>query len=234
MSSIRTWAVAGGVALLLMAALAGFGNFAAIEGLVTWGDAEKTARDIAGSEGLFRAGVASLFLVIVLDVVVACALYRVFAPVDRTVSLLAAAFRLVYTAVFMVALGSLLDALRHVDQALLHLEAFDDLWKAGLGLFGVHLLLLGYLTFRSSQFPGWLGILLAIAGLGYLIDSLGVFFGYDLAVSIYTFLGELLLAIWLLIRARHLEVNPRFRPMTGTTAEPARGGDATATGPIRR
>lgn len=234
MSSLRTWAVAGGVALLLMAVLAGFGNFAAIEGLVTWGDAEQTARDIAGSEGLFRAGVASLFLVIVLDVVVACALYRVFAPVDRTVSLLAAAFRLVYTAVFMVALGSLLDALRHVDQALLHLEAFDDLWKAGLGLFGVHLLLLGYLTFRSSQFPGWLGILLAIAGLGYLADSLGAFFGYDLAVSTYTFLGELLLAIWLLIRARHLEANPRVRPMTGSSAEPARGGDATATGPIRR
>jgi hypothetical protein len=207
-SSIRAWAVAGGVGLLLMAALAGFGNFAAIEGLVTWGDAEKTAQDIGASEGLFRAGVASMFLVVLLDVVVACALYRVFTPVDRTMSLLAAAFRLIYSAIFMVALGSLLDALRHLDQALLYVAAFDDLWKAGLGLFGVHLLLLGYLTFRSSYFPSWLGILLAIAGLGYLTDSLGVFFGQDLEVSLYTFLGELLLAVWLLIRARQLEVNP--------------------------
>lgn len=65
--SSRTWAVTGGVGLLLMAALAGFGNFATIAGL-------KTAQDITEPEGLFRAGVASLFLVVVLDVVVACAL----------------------------------------------------------------------------------------------------------------------------------------------------------------
>jgi hypothetical protein len=147
-----------------------------------------------------------MFLVVVLDVVVACALYRVFTPVDRTLSLLAAAFRLVYSAVFMVALGSLLDALRHLDQVLDHIDAFSDLWTAGLGLFGVHLLLLGYLAFRSSQLPSWLGVLLAIAGFGYLADGFGVLFGLDLAVSTYTFLGELLLAVWLLIRARRFEV----------------------------
>jgi hypothetical protein len=196
--SSRNWAMAGGVGLLLMAVLAGFGNFVAIEGV-------KTAQDLIDSEGLFRAGVASMFGVVVLDVVVACALYRVFADVDRTMSLLAAAFRLVYAAIFMVALGSLLAVLRQFDQV--HLEAFDDLWKSGLGLFGVHLLLLGYLTFRSTHFPGWLGILLAIAGLGYFIDGLGVFFGRDLEVSTFTFLGELLLAIWLLIRARNLDVS---------------------------
>lgn len=197
--SSRRWAMTGGVGLLLMAVLAGFGNFVAIEGV-------RTAQDLTESESLFRAGVASMFGVVVLDVVVACALYRVFAEVDRTMSLLAAAFRLVYAAVFMVALGSLMAAVRLFDPV--HLEAFDDLWKAGLGLFGVHLLVLGYLTFRSSHFPGWLGILLAIAGLGYFADSLGAFFGQDLEVSVYTFLGELLLAVWLLIRARHLDENP--------------------------
>src|SRR5688500_4488062 len=120
--STRAWAITGGAGLLLMAVLAGFGNFVAIEGL-------KTEQEIAGSQGLFRAGVASLFLVVVLDVVIACALYRVFASVDRTMSLLAAAFRLVYSAVFMVSLGSLLAVLRTFDQA--QLDAFDDLWKAG-------------------------------------------------------------------------------------------------------
>jgi hypothetical protein len=216
-TSLRGWAVAGGVSLLLMAALAGFGNFAAIEGLVTWGDAAKTAQDIAASEGLFRAGVASLFLVVVLDVVVACALYRVFEPVDRTLSLLVAAFRLVYAAVFMVALGHLLDALRHADQqVLVHIEAFDDLWKAGLGLFGAHMLLLGYLAYRASYAPTWLGILLAIAGLGYLADSLGVLLGQELNVSTFTFVGELILAFWLVIRARHLEQLAIARSSTGS------------------
>ncbi|TCO32421.1 uncharacterized protein DUF4386 [Kribbella steppae] len=221
MISIRTWAVAAGVALLLMAALVGFGNFAAIEGLVTWGDAGKTAQDIAASEGLFRAGVASLFLVVVLDVVIACALYRVFTPVDRTMSLLAAAFRLVYAAVFMVALGYLLDALRHVDQQVLSdVEAFSDLWTAGLGLFGAHLLLLGYLAFRASYVPSWLGILLAIAGLGYL----GVFFGQDLTISTYTFIGELLLAFWLVLRGRRIPTTFARGFATADQAEDSRVG----------
>jgi hypothetical protein len=215
--SSRAWAMTGGVGLLVLAALAGFGNFVAIEGV-------KTAADITESEGLFRAGAASLFLVVVLDVIVACALYRVFAPVDRTMSLLAAAFRLVYAAVFMVALGSLLAAVRTLDRV--HLDAFDDLWTAGLGLFGVHLLLLGYLVIRSSYVPSWLGILLAIAGLGYFVESLGVFLGQDLTISTYTFVGELLLAFWLVLRG--------FRPTTPSSAEPVRGAVGTATAPTRR
>lgn len=66
-----------GIGLLLMAALAGFGNFVAVEGLVTPGDAARTATDITASEGLFRFGIATLFAVVALDVVVAWALYRV-------------------------------------------------------------------------------------------------------------------------------------------------------------
>lgn len=191
---MRAWSITGGAGLLLMAALAGFGN-------ITTSDSD---------DGLFRAGVASLFLVVVLDVVVACALYRVFEPVDRTVSFLAAAFRLVYAAVFMVAIGQLLQA---------STDAFSDLWRAGLGLFGVHLILLGYLTLRTR----WLAALLAIAGLGYLTDAFATFFAQDLTVSTYTFLGELVLAVWLLIR-------PRTRPL----AAAARGAAGTGAAPIRR
>jgi hypothetical protein len=51
----------------------------------------------------------------VLDVVVAWALYRVFASVDESVSRLAAWFRLAYAAVFMVAIARLLEVLRLLD-----------------------------------------------------------------------------------------------------------------------
>jgi hypothetical protein len=62
---------------------------------------------IAASEGLFRFGIVSLFAVIALDVVVAWTLYRVFRPVIVSISLLGAAFRLVYAGVFMVAVSRL-------------------------------------------------------------------------------------------------------------------------------
>lgn len=68
------WSLSGasliaGVALLLMPVLAGVGNFVAVQGLVTQGDAARTAQDVMGSEGLFRLGIVSLFLVLALDVV---------------------------------------------------------------------------------------------------------------------------------------------------------------------
>ena len=93
--SIRTASITAGVALLLMSAIAIFGNVIVVDGLVTEGNAAQTAADIMASEGSFRLGVASLIVVVALDVVVAWALYRVFSPVSKSLSMLAMALRLV-------------------------------------------------------------------------------------------------------------------------------------------
>jgi len=79
---------------------------------------------------------------------------------------------------------------------------------AGLILFGVHLFLLGYLAYRSSYVPKVIGVLLAIAGVGYAFDSFFTVFteGSPFAISTVTFLGEFLLALWLLIRGRRISL----------------------------
>jgi hypothetical protein len=208
---LRPWAVTAGAGLLLMSALAGFSNFGVVERL-------KTAADIAASEGLFRAGVAGLAGVVVLDIVVAVALYRFFIPVNKNLSLLAATFRLTYAAVFMVALGHLLAALRVLDQpqAVLHeLDAFSDVWLTGLGLFGCHLVLIGYLAYRSGYVPKLLGALLVIAGLGYVADAVGTVFGHSPGIANFTFLGEFVLALWLVVRGGRIRTEQsrvRSRP----------------------
>ena len=91
--SLRTASLIAGLALALMAVLAIFGNFVAIQSLVTPGDAAQTAIDIANSEGLFRWGIASLIVIAVLDIIVAAALLRLFEPVNRGVSMTAACQR---------------------------------------------------------------------------------------------------------------------------------------------
>jgi len=215
--SVRIAGVTAGIGILLMAVLAGFGNFAAVEGLVTPGDPARTAGAIASSEGLFRLGIASLILVVALDVVVAWALYRVFAPVNRSLSLLAAWFRLVYAAVFLVAIGHLVDVLHLLGDGsylavftaeqlqahvLLAITAFGNVWAIGLLLFGIHLIVIGYLAYRSGHVPRVLGVLLVVAGVGYMIDTLAavLFRGPWTDVSTFTFVGEFLLALWLLVR----------------------------------
>ena len=218
--SIQTAGFVGGLSLMAMSVLAGFGNFVAVEGLVTPGDAGSTASDIMAAEGTFRLGVLALYLVVVLDVVIAWALMRVFDPVSRSLSRLAGWFRLAYSAVFMVAISQLAgipDLLgggtsaftpeQIQAQALLKVDAFNDIWFAGLILFAAHLVLIGYLAFRSGYVPKILGILLVIAGLGYAFDSVGTMLSESpLEVSVVTFIGELLLGVWLLIRGRRMTV----------------------------
>ena len=109
---IRSASLTAGIALLLMSVVAIFGNVLVIDRLIREGDATRTAANIMGSQGQFRLGIASLVIVVALDVVVAWALFRVFSPVSRSLSMLAAMLRLVYSGVFMVAIGQLLGAIR--------------------------------------------------------------------------------------------------------------------------
>ena len=58
---------------------------------------------------------------------------------------------------------------------------------------------LGALLFRSVAFPKFLGALVVLAGAGYLADSFGAILvpDYSLTISVFTFLGEALLIVWL-------------------------------------
>jgi hypothetical protein len=219
--SIRSASIIAGVGILLISVLAGSANFVVLERLVTQGNAAQTARDILESDSSFRLGIVAMFLVVALDVVVAWALYRVFSPASRSISMLAAWFRLVYAAVYLVAISQLVGVLRLLGgddylavfsrdqlqvQALSQMNYFGDVWAAGLFLFGVHLLIIGCLAYRSGYVPRLLGVLLAIAGLGYVVDTVGTLLsdGSWVDVSSFTFIGEFLLALWLVIRGRRL------------------------------
>ena len=219
--TLRTAARVAGAALLLTAITGAVGNVVVVQGLVTPGDAAATAGDIMASDGLFRLGLVALYLAVVCDVVVAWALLRVFTPVSRDLSRLAAWFRLAYSAVFLVSLAhlagipGLLGAPAYAEaftteqreaQVLLAFDTFTDVWFAGLVLFGVHLALVGYLAYRSGFVPRLIGVLLVVAGAGYAFDSFVSLFseGTPFTVSAITFLGELLLALWLLLRGHRI------------------------------
>ena len=203
--SLRRASLTAGIALALIIVFAIFGEFGAVQRLVTPGDAGRTAQDILGSEGLFRFGIASLFLVVILDIIVAAALLILFEPVNRSLSTMAAWFRVAYAAVYLVAISQLVVALGLLgdpDQALRVVNAYDTIWHVGLNLFGVHLLLIGLLAYRSGFMHKVFGILLVIAGLGYLADGFAAVLipDYSMNISGFTFVGEATLMLWLLIK----------------------------------
>jgi hypothetical protein len=211
----RAQALQAGIGLLLIAALGAFGYIGVVEGLVTDGNPARTAADINGSRGLFAAGVGALYLAALLDVMVAWALLRFFEPAHGPIARLAAYLRIAYAAAFLVAIsqlagvpgilgssGSAFSTDQIQAQALGKIETFHDMWFASLVLFGAHLAVLGILVIRASAAPRLIGVLLVVAGAGYVFDSF-----YDvlrpettLTVSSVTFLGEFLLALWLVTK----------------------------------
>ena len=213
--SLREAAIVAGFGLLIMTIVYMFADLFALQTLIVPVDAAETAHNILADEGLFRMAICGFIVVIILDVVVAWALYVLLKPVNKSLSLLMAWFRLVYATVFsfslvfpviVLLLLSGADYLTVFETDQLHaqvtlfLNAFRDGWAIGLVFFGLHLALLGYLVFKSGYIPRILGILLIVAGLSYLIDYFGEFLfpTFNVGISQIAGWGELLFMVWLL------------------------------------
>ncbi|MEV0947597.1 DUF4386 domain-containing protein [Rhodococcus sp. NPDC049939] len=199
--------------------LAGLGMLGPLmlESLVVPGDASATADSIAQSLWLLDVSLVAWIAIIAVDVVLSVALYLLLAPAGRALSLAAAAFRLVYSAVVGALLilpfiaralltGGSDDAVDRQAQALAALEAFDVGFLLALVFFGFHLLVLGPLLLRSRYVPRVFGVLLSVAGAGYITDSLLHLItdagGGPISAVLLTpaVIGEIGLAVWLLIK----------------------------------
>ena len=197
------------MALALMVVLMPAGYYGGIVPLITPGDATKTAEAISRSGLPYLAGLACIAVVILLDVIVAGAWYTLFKGVNRRLSAVAAWIRVAYSALFAVAAAQLVSAYTLLDvpkQALQAIELFSSIWLISLGLFGVHIVLIGYLQWRSKFVPTIFGILLAISGAGYFADALGVAFvsGFTPIYGLLGIIGETAGIFWLLIKGRKL------------------------------
>jgi hypothetical protein len=217
--------VAGALYLIIIA----FGIFAEVvvrSRLIADGDPQATAANILDSQWLFRLGFAADLVVFLCDVALAVVLYVLFRAVSRTLSLLAAAFRLTQTAIIGLNLLNMYGALLILRDAgylgdleagesealaLFLLDTHKYGYTLGLTFFGVSTFIIGYLALRSRVVPKALCILLGLAGLGYVADS-GAFFlvpGYDGSISPIllapALIAELWFAFWLLLRGRALD-----------------------------
>ncbi|MGB2568864.1 DUF4386 domain-containing protein [Micromonospora citrea] len=216
-------ALAAGLGLLSMAVLAGLAIFGVVDRLVSTDAVETTTRLLSNQRALVLAVVA-LFAVAGLDVLVAWALRAFFADTHRAVALLSAWCRTAYAVVFAVAITHLIAAAgllrggaatdRISPRVYARITEFEDIWSLGLTIFGVHLMLVGWLAWRSSTVPRWVAVLVAVAGAGYLADSVGalVSAGYAIEVAAVTFAGEVVLMVWLLVFAARSPHRRRSTP----------------------
>ena len=193
--------------------------------LVAPGDAATTVGNILAAPELLRLGILSDSIIVLTELALVVLLYELFKPVNKTLSLIAALARLGmlviqsgnllgYGAVLLLLSGGYLAAFEPAQVQALVLLVFDAhqygvyIWQI---FFGFHCLLLGYLLFKSGYFPRVLGILMAVAGCGYLFESYGNFLypgyqeTYALVVALAAMIGELPFVLWLLFKGLNVQ-----------------------------
>ncbi len=219
--SQRKAAIIAGASLILMALAAAFAYGWVFNSLIVPNDAAASVKAIKTSLFLFQLGILGWLLILILDIVVAWALYRFFRPINNGFSLLAALLRVVYTAFLATAIyklymvvvvindpKSVAFSTTEFNHEVMHfINAFTHIWTLGLIVFGLHLAVLAYLSLKSSFVPKFLGILLAIAAFGYIVISTSKQFipqnqiaTVEMVLSLPMALGEIGLAIWLWIK----------------------------------
>ncbi len=190
--------------------------------LMAPGDPAATIGKILASESLFRLGIVSALLVQIVNIFVVLGLYTLLKPVNKNMASLMVIF---------ILLGAPIAMLNELNQFaildLLHspntLSGFTagqlqslvswilDLHQLGISIAGIFwglwLFPMGYLVLRSGFLPRILGILLIIGCFGYLVESLLAFLfpTVDVNVALFTFWGEILFPLWLLIKGVNVE-----------------------------
>jgi len=182
-TSPRSLARMAGAFQLLEALTATFGQVIVLGRVVVSGNAAATAANILGHERLFWLGFASSLIGVAFHIAWGFLFYELFKAVNRRLSLFAAFVILVGCAVH--ALTSLLyiaplPILQEASSlvaftpqqlqalALMFLKLNGFAFNIYLVFFGLWCTLIGLLIFKSTFMPRVLGVLLAIAGLGWL------------------------------------------------------------------
>jgi Domain of unknown function (DUF4386) len=189
-------------------------------------DPATTAANIQAHQLLYRSGLAAHVIVTVTNVPLALIFYELFKVVNRRVALLAAFFILVATAIEaagllneftpLVLLGNGPDAsalptaqLQALASLSSHLSGVH--YTLYTVFFGLDILCLSYLVYRSRFLPRAIAVLLAVDGLAYLVYSFTDFLAPSLAADLTPWiqlpapLAEGAFSLWLLVFGVNLE-----------------------------
>jgi hypothetical protein len=196
-----------------------FAQFGIHDKLIVEGNAAETARNLLAHEGLYRAGMALDLVYCVAMVVWIAALYVIFRPVGRALSMLAALWRMVYVVAWVLMTLNLFVALRLFaggeslqGAAMRALGARFDQYYVGLLFCGLASTACAYLWLRSGYIPR------ALAGFGVVASAFCagctfvflIYPGFEKIVNLWWFdtpmgIFDLVVSGWILVRGIRAE-----------------------------
>jgi hypothetical protein len=200
----------------LLTILAGiFAQGLVSERLIVFSDASATATNILSHKGLFQLGLTCYLIEMACQIAMITLFYVLLRPVSRNLNLVSTVWGLVgcvikiFARVFYIASLFPLGGSRalssfsveQLQQLALILLRINDLGAAvALGFFGLETTVKGYLIFRSTFLPRWLGVLSIISGAGWL-TFLYPPLGYRAfpIIALIGLVGSVAMIFWLLV-----------------------------------
>ncbi len=226
----RLW----GVLYLLVIVFGGFAEGFVTDKLIVTGNVAASAQNILASPGLWSLGVAANLLVVVFAIPQLWIEYLFLSKVNKSLmqlSLLLGVVSLAVEAVSKVFLLLILPMLKSPDYltafdahqmqvlANLALKSHNAAFNIALIFFGLACLVNGYLIFKSGYLPKFIGLLLQLAGVCYLIACFAALFAPAFSnlltpfILIPPLIGESALCLCLLVKGVRLE-NAVFKTTT--------------------
>ena len=207
-----------GILVLVSLVAGGFGEGYVPGKLTVASDAAATAKNIVMFQPLFRRGYVGYVLEGLCDAALTALLYLLLRPAGRELALIALVMRVVATAAFAAAESWYFGALSIMNNAsalhafspgelnalaLLALKMYSNGGVVPTLFYGVGWILLGRLIAVSGYLPKWLGVLLSLAGLSFVLGMLAIIVAPSVSSTWFLLpmiIAMLVLALWLLIR----------------------------------
>jgi hypothetical protein len=221
--SIRLQARIAGLLYLIVIAGGIFAELFVRGRVVVHGDAAATAHNIMAHQLLYRLGFAVELLYCVCNVPITVIFYNLFKVVNRNVALMMVILDLLTNTIESISLlfhfAPLLLLGNHLSAftpeqlqatSYLSIELFEHGFAICLVFFGFDCFAMAYLIYKSTFLPRFIGVLLAIEGLGYLVNSFALFLTPALQPRIFpyfapTAIAEIALCLWLIVRGVNVQ-----------------------------
>lgn len=198
--------------MLLMAIVGGYSVGYAYGELYKPEQIEALKDHILQNQGLYQGMIYGILIVLILDLIVSYTLYKYFEKDHKKMSLISGLIRVGYTVVFGIATYHLAqnlntDVLTN-ETANANFLRFETIWNSGLVVFGIHIVLIGVLMKLHKRIPKILWYITLLAGVSYVVVHLlklgssnsEMVSNIEMILALPMALGELGLAVWLLIK----------------------------------
>lgn len=236
-SSPQLYARIGGALYIVIIILGTFGEAFVRGRIIVSGNPVATVANLMSMESLWRVGIASEFLALLCTTALAMIYFFLLNPVGKELNLLATLFRMVSVVVQSVAVLNLAAALFPLGSAAalkaftpeqisvlisLAIKSHNSGFNLALLFTGCTFLFHGYLIYKSGYLPKALGVLIQIAGLGYLTNCLALILVPAISSQVFlvvippVLIGEVSLSLWLLLKGVNIR---KWRERAGPGAE---------------